>query len=412
MSQLPAHLSFPTGPGSRPCPACGGASSEQLYALRAIPTQSCVLLDDREAATRFPTGDMRLVLCLVCGFVFNEAFEPRKVDYREGYEETQGCSGTFRGWLEALADELIARSSLRGGTALEVGCGRGDFLELLAGRAEARGVGIDPSSTAGRVPAGTGLGLEFRREDFGPRHLELEFDLLACRHTLEHLPQVRAFLELAAAALARNPGAPLFLEVPDTLRLFTEGAFWDIYYEHCSYFTRGSLARLLARAGLVAGELRLAYAEQYVQAWAHAPSAPAATVAACGASASEVLDTPAQLAELARAFRRNCEQTLGRWHARLEGWRAAGECVCLWGSGSKATGFLTTLETRAAVAAVVDINPAKHGKFVAGSGHEIVAPERLRALRPDRVVVMNPIYRREIAADLLALGLEPRLETL
>ena len=52
------------------------------------------------------------------------------------------------------------------------------------------------------------------------------------------------------------------------------------------------------------------------------------------------------------------------------------------------------------VEAVVDINPHKHGKFLAGTGHEIVAPEALRRLRPDCVVIMNGIYTDEIRADL------------
>ena len=41
----------------------------------------------------------------------------------------------------------------------------------------------------------------------------------------------------------------VFFELPDTERVLTEAAFWDIYYEHCSYFTPGSLARLFRRTG-------------------------------------------------------------------------------------------------------------------------------------------------------------------
>ena len=62
-----------------------------------------------------------------------------------------------------------------------------------------------------------------------------------------------------------------------------------------------------------------------------------------------------------------------------------------------------------AVDVVVDINPAKHGKFVAGAGQRIASPSDLVPLRPDLVVVMNPIYRKEIAADLEGMGLRPVL---
>jgi hypothetical protein len=86
--------------------------------------------------------------------------------------------------------------------------------------------------------------------------------------------------------------------------------------------------------------------------------------------------------------------------------------VVLWGSGSKAVGYLTTLGLKDEIAAVVDINPHKHGRYLAGTGHEIVAPEALGHLRPDVVVVMNPIYVEEIRDDLQRRGLSPELTAL
>ena len=56
----------------------------------------------------------------------------------------------------------------------------------------------------------------------------------------------------------------VFFELPDTERVLTEAAFWDIYYEHCSYFTRGSLARLFRRTGFEPHRLWKAYDDQYL----------------------------------------------------------------------------------------------------------------------------------------------------
>jgi hypothetical protein len=49
---------------------------------------------------------------------------------------------------------------------------------------------------------------------------------------------------------------------------------------------------------------------------------------------------------------------------------------------------------------VVDINPYKHGMYLAGTGHEIVPPQFLQAYRPNVVIIMNPIYCDEIRRDL------------
>ena len=61
------------------------------------------------------------------------------------------------------------------------------------------------------------------------------------------------------------------------------------------------------------------------------------------------------------------------------------------------------------MAAAVDINPHKQGMFIAGTGHEVLAPESLRDLRPELVIAMNSIYVDEIRGQLQPLGLSPRV---
>jgi hypothetical protein len=58
---------------------------------------------------------------------------------------------------------------------------------------------------------------------------------------------------------------------------------------------------------------------------------------------------------------------------------------------------------------VVDINPHKRGKHLAGGGQRVIAPDDLKDNPPDVVILMNPIYRDEIEADLARLGLSPEL---
>jgi hypothetical protein len=89
-----------------------------------------------------------------------------------------------------------------------------------------------------------------------------------------------------------------------------------------------------------------------------------------------------------------------------------GQRAVLWGGGSKGVTFLTTLSVQDEIEYVVDINPYKHGTYMAGSGQEIVAPDFLRAYKPDLVIIMNPIYGDEIRQDVSRMGLNPKLLTL
>ncbi len=86
-----------------------------------------------------------------------------------------------------------------------------------------------------------------------------------------------------------------------------------------------------------------------------------------------------------------------------------GQRAVVWGSGSKAVSYLTTLGITDELEYVVDVNPHKYGKFLAGTGHEIVAPKFLVEYQPDVVIVMNPVYCEEIGASLKVMGLTPAM---
>ena len=419
MTELPERVSFPalsarTGDGppatTRPCPNCESTGTEVVYEVAPVPIHSCVLLESQAAATAFPTGRVRWAWCPACTFLFNAAFDPAAIDYSEDYEETQGYSGTFTRWLEGVVDGLAARHALAGKRVVEIGCGRGDFLELLCRRTGAEGIGIDPSSTAGRVDHGAGRGLRFLREDFGPQHAELGADAIVCRHTLEHLFDARGLLGDVRAAL--GPGGIAFFEVPDVDRQLAEGAFWDIYYEHCAYYGEASLRAVFESTGFEVLALERVYGDQYLQITARPAEAPPPAPVQ---PSEPVRDRVAAAVE---AFARTCEASLSTWNAFRRARAEDGTRVVLWGSGSKATGFLTTLGWEVGapqdggLELVVDINPDKWGRHVAGSGQRIVAPAELTDYRPRHVVVMNPIYVDEIAEELARHGCRPELHPL
>jgi hypothetical protein len=93
------------------------------------------------------------------------------------------------------------------------------------------------------------------------------------------------------------------------------------------------------------------------------------------------------------------------WKQRLTELQRAGRRTVVWGSGSKGVAFLTTLNLNGTIEYVVDINPFRQGKFMAGTGQQIVAPDFLRDYKPDVAVVMNPVYRSEVQRDLSSMGL-------
>ena len=198
----------------------------------------------------------------------------------------------------------------------------------------------------------------------------------------------------------------IVFETPDFLRVAQEAAFWDIYYEHCSYFTPGTHARVFRRNALDVTRLELAYDDQYIIQYAR----PRAADGANPVPALDLEDDLAQIRNLVAEFPRNVTAIQDQWRRRIQSAHAEGKTIVLWGGGSKAVSFLTTLGLSEEVRAAVDINPFKQGKFTPGTGHPVVAPETLHEIDPDLVIVMNPVYLPEIRAMLSGMGLT--LETI
>jgi hypothetical protein len=74
--------------------------------------------------------------------------------------------------------------------------------------------------------------------------------------------------------------------------------------------------------------------------------------------------------------------------------------VLFWQASAKAVGMLRLLDSADAIAAVVDVNPWKHGLHLAGSAHPIISPELVARFEPAHIVCMNPAYENEIDAEL------------
>ena len=380
------------------CPACGAARLAEIYRLERIPVQSCVLLDSRRAARAFPQAPLSLQFCDDCGFIFNAVFELGLVDYASATEESQHFSGTFNRFAAELVDEIARRYDLGGKETLEIGCGKGDFLRELVVKTGTRGLGVDPGFIPERLVA-NGHEIRFLREYFDPASIKAPPDFIVCRHTLEHIPEVARFLDDIAAVIGSRDDVGIFFETPDVERVLREGAFWDVYYEHCSYFTLGSHARLFPRAGLQVTGLHLAYDNQYIIQFA-APGR--------GAPLPQENDLE-RVRALARAFPERVAERRAHWREFVQRRHQARRRVAIWGGGSKGVAFLTTNGLRDEVAQVVDINPHKQGKFLPVTGHEVIGPAALATAPPDTVIVMNPIYLPEIAAALATLGLAPEL---
>lgn len=377
------------------CNVCNSSRLDLLLHLSQIPVHCNRFLTDRELALTVSRGDLHLAFCEDCGHVANVAFDEDLTKYDSAYDTALHFSMKFRVYAEALANNLIHRYQLHGKTALEIGCGDGYFLNLLCDSGMAQGMGFDPAMEVHSVTSADKATITSSASD---EDWQIA-DLICCRHVLEHVPSPITFLENVREQIGLREHTILYFEVPNFLHTLRETSLWDLIYEHHSYFTPASLERAFIETGFNLLNLSEAYDGQFL-------SLEARPTEKHRDSAHAQLD---EIRSMIDTFPDRVTSTIENWRATLTKLHQSGKRIATWGAGSKGVTFLNLVALPDCIECVVDRNPRKSGRFVAGSGHQILAPTDLARHQIDVILIMNPIYRDEILAQLTSLNLTPEV---
>ncbi len=374
------------------CPVCTSSDLLEVFARDRVPVNQNIVFDDAAQAAGIAMRDIRLLHCGVCDFVFNGAFDPDAVAYDERYDNAQLESPAYATYIDGLVAYMLDDRALRDARVIEVGCGKGEFLHRLVGAAgsRVRGRGFDPSYT-GPESAFDGRWMVEQRY-FAPGIEHFETDAILCRHVIEHLPDPRTFVRSIVEAAAGSPAARYFFETPSVEWILDEHAFWDVFYEHCNYWGERSLRRVYEEAGLQVDGLRRIWRDQFLWIEGRRTGDVRATTGAAGSDLRDRLIAFAR-AEAAQRARLLAEMTAGTGK------------IALWGAAAKGVTLANLLDPgRTLIDCLIDINPNKQGKHVAGSGHAIVSPTAAVERDVERIYVMNPNYLLECERMLRSLG--------
>ncbi|MEJ7745206.1 MAG: class I SAM-dependent methyltransferase [Luteimonas sp.] len=312
------------------------------------------------------TGDVVLVQDQRTGLVFNAAYDASRLRYDGDYQNEQACSPIFREHLEKVAS--IIGVHFDGQRLLEVGCGKGYFLQHLR-RLNHEVSGLDP--------AYEGDSGDVIKASFEPG-MRLSADAVILRHVLEHIADPLTFL--AAIAEANGGRGSIYIEVPCFEWILERRAWFDIFYEHVNYFRLADFWRMFGHV-LESGHV---FGGQYLYVVADLASLRRPEVV-----------SPDRLA-MPADFLSGIDRTVAMI-------RDCGDKQnALWGAASKGVIFSIYMQ-RAGIAmdGAIDINPVKQGRFLACSGLRISSPAeascRLKAC--DNVFVMNSNYLDEIVSQ-------------
>lgn len=331
-----------------------------LYKASDFPILQNRVYDTYEEAIHCPRGDIQVIEDDQSGLIYNAAFRPELMRYDSNYNNEQANSIFFQQHLTAVKE--IIRRELGQQELVEVGCGKGFFFEMLL---------ADGFDITGFDPTYEGTNSRIIKEYFKPGIMKASRGLIL-RHVLEHVPDPYRFLcDLRDA----NGGTGLiYIEVPCFDWICEKRVWFDIFYEHVNYFRMVDFFKMFGSVH-ASGKL---FGNQYLYV-----VADLATLVAPKYTKKDAIHFPEDfLASL------NAEE-----HNRIE------QSAVVWGGASKGVIF-SLLRERIGhpVSTVVDVNPAKQGKFLPVTGLQVLSAESLLSEHPEGVTVyvMNTNYIDEI----------------
>jgi SAM-dependent methyltransferase len=341
----------------------------ELYRAEALPVFQNRMFHSQRDAIDCPKGDVVLVQDMKTGLVFNAAFDPSLMQYDADYQNEQAVSAAFKVHLEDVSN--ILNRHFAGLSLIEVGCGKGYFLEHL----QALGADI-----TGLDPTYEGTNPAVIREYFTPE-VGLQGEGIILRHVLEHIRDPAAFLSEIRQA---NGGAgKIYIEVPCFDWIVEHKSWFDVFYEHVNYFRLGDFDRIFGTVY----ESGHVFGGQYLYVVADLASVRTPV------GAFEPAHVPADFLG-----------TVARYADRLKtsvGASTGTPAAAVWGGASKGVIFsLFMRRAGAPVETVIDINPAKQGKYLAATGLRVQSPDDALAQLPpgSTIYIMNANYFAEIAA--------------
>ncbi len=381
------------------CPVCSCTSLQPFFEILDVPAHVCVQWPTRQEALHCPKGDIRLGFCSECGFISNLLFDPTRLEYSSTYENSLHFSPFFQKHVQTLASRLVERYDLRGKQIIEIGCGKGEFLLLMCQLGDNTGIGFDPSYSGNGAKSQGYENVTFVRDFYSEKHASFKGDLVCCRYVFEHIEKPRDFLTMVRNAIGGRQSA-VYFEVPNVSLILKDLSVWDLIYEHCSYFGLNSIGRVFSNCGFEVKDLYRSYGEQFI-------GIEAMPVDEATDWDIEYSEGVMEIAGHADRFAQNYRNKLDDWQERLVELAEAGKRAVLWGAGAKGVSFANMLRISDQIRYIVDINPRKRGKFIAGAGQEIIGPQFLVGIKPDVVIISNPIYKDEIQETVSGLGLNP-----
>jgi len=400
------------------CIACGSKlPGEALFVLNDAPA-SAQDIPDAVEVLKDKGVTLGLYQCADCGLV---QFDCEPVSYYRDVIRAGGFSTTMTELRRSQYRHLIETYQLEGKKFIEIGCGRGEFINVLREfPVEVYGMEHKEDLIAIARESGLCVWREFPEtadqifagdpecaDSQGPYDVFLSFNFL------EHQPHPAVMLQAIYNNL-KDDGMGL-VTVPALGYIVEKGSYYELIRDHIAYYSFDTLRALLENNGfqvleeeminrdtisMIVRKKRKDEMADTVGVTAAAVSSGKAWVcntlitesdAACGAGFSD------EKAQIVDALVKGHGITTGEVDQLLRDLKAQNKTFALWGASHQGFTLAATTPIRDHAKYIIDSAPFKQGRFAPSSHLPIVPPEHFFEEPVDVIMIVAPGYSDEIA---------------
>ena len=387
----------------RGCLSCGTALRHTFVDLGMSPLCESYLSTEQLNQME-PFYPLHVWVCERCFLVQLEEFVSPEAIFTE-YAYFSSYADSWVEHMRRYADAITDRLSLgKDSFVVEVASNDGYLLQHFV----KKGIpvlGIEPAANVAKVAVEKGVPTLVKF--FGARTAEElvsergRADLICGANVLAQVPDPNDFVR--GLKILLQPQGVVTIEFPHLMRLMAENQFDTIYHEHFSYFSFLSAETLFAAQGLTlfdveelpthGGSLRV-YAR-------HAEDGSRPLSERARRLRQREVEAGLLRLETYAGFEEQVKETKRKLLEFLIGARRAGKRVAGYGAPGKGNTLLNYCGIRTDfIDFTVDRSPYKQGKFLPGTRIPIFAPDRLREVKPDYVLILPWNFKDEIVQQM------------
>lgn len=354
------------------CIVCGTELTENSHLLlcKNMP-ESAQRIPSKEEMEQDSGIDLQLCQCPACGLV---QFDCEPVDYYRDVIRAGGYSTTMAALRREQYSHFIDLCGLEGKKIIEIGCGQGEFLQMLQ-EFPVQGFGIEHKTDLVAKAGEKGLKVWKDFADNGDHVIDgAPYDAFLSFNFLEHQPDPNGMMQCIHRNLAE--GGYGLITVPNFDYILANDGFYELLRDHIANYTEETLRFLLNKNGFTVLE-----------------------------STVVNRDTIQMIVQKRRktdisGIRRNFEALAEQMNDYAETRSRQGKKTAVWGASHQGFTALSTTGVGERIQYIIDSAPFKQGRFAPASHVPIVSPDHFFDEPVDCILIIAPGYTDEIAGTI------------